>query len=209
MKLNKIIFGILVAVTAFTMGISAYAAVGFALSLVPKMSAKAENIERIPIAEAVPTAFAEPIPAISEPDVPTVTEAEDNDLNWTNYYYLSLSEDKVAKAFSDIEYLSIETHLYNEKAGEDGPYWIPIAPKGSIQTKKVFKLDRIAIGTKRISFQTATVDGISYKFIGSFPDISDGSDSLSGRPDIKGRLIKIKDGKWAAEMQAEFYVEGC
>ena len=28
--------------------------------------------------------------------------------------------------------------------------------------------------------------------------------------DLKGRLIKIKDNKWAAEMEAEFYVQcGC
>jgi hypothetical protein len=208
MKLNKLILGILAAVATFIFGISAFAVLSFGLSLLPKLSEKTEADERISIPEPG-TVAVEPVLETSEGDEETPINQEEEDFNRTEYYYLYADDETLPKAFADIEHLSIETHEYNEKAGENGPYWIPIVPKGSIQTKKAFKFERVAVGTRLFSFQTATVDGISYKFIGSFPDTKAGSDSHSGGPDIEGRLIKIKDNKWAAEMEAKFYVAGC
>ena len=208
MKINRLIFGILAAVAAFTIGITAYAAVGFGLSLLPKLNAKTEDVERILVPEPA-TVAAEPVVETSEAEYETTTNEAVEDFNRTGDYYLYMDDEKMPEAFSDIENLAIETHQYNQNGREDGPYWTPIVPKGSIQTKKTFTFDRIAIGIEQISFQTNTVDGVSYKFMGRFPSTNYNSDSHSGLPDITGRLIKIKDNKWAAEIQAKFSVGGC
>lgn len=208
MKINKLIFGILAAVAAFTIGTSADAAVDFGLSLLPIRNAKVETVQRISAPEPA-TVAVEPVIETSEAEEAISINEDEHDFNRSGDYYLYADDEILPKAFADIEYLSIETHEYNENAGEDGPFWIPLVPKGSIQTTKAFKFERIAVGNRQFSFQTATVDGISYKFTGSFPDTRDGSDSHSGGPDITGRLIKIRDNKWAAEMQAKFYAGGC
>lgn len=210
MRLNKLILGTLAAVAAFTLGISGYAAVGFGLSLLPKLNAKAEAFERISTAEPA-TVAAEAVVEPSVAEYKTTINEVVEDFNRTGDYYLYMDDEEVPKAFSDIENLAVETHQYNQNGGEDGPYWTPIVPKGSIQTKKTFTFDRIAIGIEQISFQTHTVDGVSYKFTGRFPNTTynSDSDSHSGLPDITGRLIKIKNNKWAAEIQAKFYVGGC
>ncbi len=211
MKLNRIILATSAAVAAFTFGISAYAAANFGLSLLPRSDTKAEAVETVSIPEPAPTDHelaAEPVPISNEIEQVPFNEHE-YDFIRTGDYYLSVEDGEVPKSFADIEILSIETHEYNQNAAEGGPFWIPLVPKGHIQAKETFKFERVAIGGKHITFQTATIDGISYKFTGSFPDPHPHSDSHHGQPDIKGRLIKIKDKKWAAEIEAEFYVGGC
>jgi hypothetical protein len=71
------------------------------------------------------------------------------------------------------------------------------------------KFTRIAVGGREMAFHTETVNGVSYKFTGRFVTATycatDGD-----KPDLIGRLIKIKENKWAAEMEAEFYLTcGC
>lgn len=210
MKLRNLTFGILVAAAAFTLGTSAYAAVGFALSFVPGMTARSEVYERTsPKSEP---AQAQPIPTkpiFTEPS--TASEANDMDqpveeFDWGGYYYLN--SETVPKAFSDIDYFDLRTREYVHDADKNLVDFA-IVPIGSIRANKEMKFTRIAIGGKEIAFQTAAVDGVSYKFTGRF--LNEGyCDTGDDKPVLKGRLIKIKNNKWAAEMEAEFYVTcGC
>lgn len=127
----------------------------------------------------------------------------------TGYYSLEL--ESASAPFKDIDYFELFTEDYREVNGEYKDVLVP--PQGSIEAQKTFKFTKIAVGINTIAFQTATVGGISYKFSGEFQDAGEPVDSRLGgkrHPDLKGRLIKIKDGKWAAETDAEFfYFEGC
>lgn len=208
MKLKKLTIGILAAVAAFTLGISAYAAVGLALSFLPTATATSGVSERnIPKTEPVSAAPISTDPVLpSSEDVAVSEETPAEEFDPAGSYYLD--QETVPKAFADIDHLKIETHLYSFDSNEN-PTVTLIAPKGSILTNKERKLDRIAIGGKEIAFQTATVDGVSYKFTGRFLTLAY-CETDGDTPDLKGRLIKIKDNKWAAEMEAEFYVAcGC
>lgn len=210
MKLNKLILGILAAVAAFTLGISAYAAVGLALSYIPTKSATSVAPERnIPETVSVPAAPIPMEPIFVGPSSEKEISGEEpsvEEFDPAGEYYLN--EEELPKAFADIDLLEITTHEDVEEACDR---WIssPIAPKGSLQAKAAFKFDRIAIGGKEIAFQTATVDGVSFKFTGRF--VNQAYCETDGDvPDLKGRLIKIKDNKWAAEIEAEFYMQcGC
>lgn len=206
MKLKKLTISIFAAVAAFTVGIGAYAAVGFAQSLLPKLSAKAEAFDRIPISEPATAVPVQAEPVMESPAIDSESTASEpvDETDWTGNY--ELYSETLPKAFSDVESLEIETHEYDQDTNDS---WTSkrIVPKGSMQAKQSHWLNRIAIGGDNLAFQTATVDGVSYKFTGRFI----ARDSCGGgTPNLKGRLIKIKDNKWAAEMQAEFYIScGC
>lgn len=115
------------------------------------------------------------------------------------------------KAFADLEYLTLEVSEYYE---QDGEYLSrPIVPRGAIHGKKEFKFSRIAIGGRELTFQTRTVGGISYRFVGRFPvpeEAGGDEEEVEGSPSLVGKLIKIRNGKWEAAMEAKFYLyHGC
>ena len=212
MKIRKLTLCAAVAILTFTFGYGVFAGVRFALSFVPMPAAKEEVADHaVNEAEPIllPDKVAQAEPVFVGPSNDRETNAEEDsapEFDPTGEYYLD--EEKVPKVFSDISYLEIQTREYDTDA--KGNYVTsPIAPKGSIQTKKMLKFTRIAIGGKEIAFQTDTVGGVSYKFTGRFRS-DDYCEADGDKPDLKGRLIKIKDGKWAAEMKAEFYMMcGC
>jgi len=156
-------------------------------------------------------AVPEPPVTATEPTAPIVVGLEQTEsgegnegVDFSGEYYLQ--SEGVPKPFADFNYLELVTHEYDEV--NDGYVARAIAPKGSVRTKTPLKFSRIAIGGREISLQTETVDGVSYKFTGKFPDYQSENycDIDAPQPDLKGKLIKIKDGKWAAEMDANFYV---
>lgn len=119
----------------------------------------------------------------------------------------SLDADVVPKTFADIEYLTIQTREYYQENGEYLDR--PIVPSGSIRTKTELKFARLAVGDSDLTFQTDTVNGVSYRFVGRFLR-EENFESEAEMPDLTGRLIKITNGKWAAEMDAKFYIQcGC
>lgn len=121
----------------------------------------------------------------------------------------SLDTEKVPAAFADIEWLDIVTHRYLE----DGETYVsrPIIPTGSLQTKKSFEFAKIAVGNREISFETTTVDGVRYEFVGNFPVSTEyiACEGCEYPPDLSGKLKKMKNGKIVAEMDAKFYYNGC
>lgn len=209
MKLKKLAIGIAAAIAAFLFGISAYATVGFALSLMPAQTVRSEiSEETIPRIEPAPVAPVPTEPIFVGPSTEEKTVGEPSlvaEFDPAGSYYLD--EETLPKAFADIDHLEIDTHNYTDPDGN--PIYSLIPPTGSILTKKVLKFDRIAVGGKEIAFQTATVDGVSYRFTGRFLNQAY-CETDGDTPDLKGRLIKIKGNKWAAEMQAEFFLScGC
>jgi len=127
----------------------------------------------------------------------------------TGRYYIDDSHG-ITAAFRDIKYVEIETSEYNE----DDQY-APIVPRGRLLTGKSYDTDKLrsykmaklfAAG-RQITFQTETREGVYYTFVGHFIDFQ--SEGEETGPDLKGKLVKMKNGKPAAEMNAKFWVEGC
>lgn len=202
MNTKRIILSTAVGILAFGVGflgvtVTAVAAESLS-SLLPKGEVAdtkegiIEQIEFEPLVERV----AEPMT-----DVETETVADnaaDADTMYLDGTYY-LDEENTPKEFRDIVHVEIETHDY-EKMDENGEPGLPIPPKGEIKTKKRLKFSRIAINGRMVAFQTETVNGISYRFLGTYV----ATDHCDEEIDLTGHLILIKDGKWAAAMKAEF-----
>lgn len=173
---------------------------------------------RAPI--SAPRAVAEPVKAFAaEPEgMRSDTEFEEQTINSSpeitqpepefdasgSYYF---AREKPPKGFENFEFLEISARDY-ETESDEYVGGIPIPPKGFVQTKKEYKFVRIGIGDKEISFETEKIGGVSYQFNGRFRS----EDSyLSGEDsaDLKGRLVKLKNGKKIAETKAEFFAGGC
>jgi hypothetical protein len=146
---------------------------------------------------------------IVTPETVSETETvEEPEFDASGEYYAE--EGKLPKGFRDFEYLEITARDYTAQSDEF-VYGVPIPPKGSIHTKKNYKFTRISIGAKQIAFETEKIDGVSYRFTGKFPENELCEYNGEGQlPNLKGRLVKIKDGKKIAETDAEFYIScGC
>jgi hypothetical protein len=196
-----------IAIVTLSWGIATVASVrltvGAIASFASNLKAK-KNSEPMPVPEVAATAPVEPVITTYDDVIDEKNDSSD-EFNPTGEYYLD--SETVPKAFSDISHLDLQTREYYE---ENGTYIDrPIVPLGSLRGKKAAKLTRIAIGGREIAFQTDTADGISYRFVGRFTT-AEYCETGGDTPDLKGKLIKIKDGKWSAEMEAEFYLQcGC
>lgn len=143
---------------------------------------------------------------LDEKDFPS-ERVREPDFDPTGAY--SLNIEKAPKAFADIEFLEIVTREYTE---DDGTYTNrPVVPSGKLQTKEEFTFSRIAVGNHEISFETDSVDGISYQFVGQFPNSAEviNCETCEYPPDLTGVLKKVKNSKVIAELNAKFYVAGC
>ena len=136
-----------------------------------------------------------------------VSENRSFDFDPTGSYSLNL--EKTPKAFADIEFVSIETRKYIH---ENGAYMNrPIVPTGALQSGTLLNFTRIAVANREISFETESKGGVSYKFVGNFPESVEAinCEGCDYPPDLTGRLTKLKNGKIIAELDAKLYVFGC
>jgi hypothetical protein len=198
------------AVGAFLVGTASVVATTAVAGLFTTLSATGsavldtETVPRKPVESARDeiAASIEPV-AVNENDEAEQAEPEQTFVPEGWFY---ADEEEMPEAFRDIDHIEIMLFDY-EKVDADGNHGVGIPPKGSLQAKKVFRFSRIAIFDRKITFQTNTVGGVSYRFTGEF--WSGDSCELNGpTPDLTGELIKIKDGKWAAAMKANLY-QGC
>ena len=137
----------------------------------------------------------------------TINQGFSDDFDPSGNY--SLDIENVPKAFADIEYLDITTREY---INENGTHINrPIVPAGMIMTKKSLTFTKLALGNHEISFETESVGGISYQFVGQFhnPTETINCESCEYPADLKGNLRKIKNGQVIAELEAKFYINGC
>lgn len=204
-KLNRIALCAAAGVSAFCIG---FAGVAVATAAAETFFGSLTVAE---VPEVKTTEF-EPIPL--EPALPALEPASNEEIeeDTSNEFYAHgsfyIDQENLPREFRDFEHIEIQTHDMAQLR-EDDTYGVRIPPKGWVSAKVQFAFSRIAINAKDISFQTETVDGVSYRFVGQYHHV-DYCETDGSTPDLIGRLIKIKDGKWAAEMKAELYAQcGC
>ncbi|MEO8649205.1 MAG: hypothetical protein ABI539_08580 [Acidobacteriota bacterium] len=193
---------VLVFAGALLLGITAVSATRFVISTTANVIRPASVSERV-----VSNAEQEPAAVIDAVDRTVDTSGETYAFDPSGEY--SLDTDTVPRAFADIEYLTITAREYRE---ENGTYVNrPIVPVGTLKSKRDLQLTKIAIADREISFETDSVDGISYQFVGQFPISSEiiNCETCEFPGDLNGYLIKLKNGKVIAQFDANFYSDGC
>lgn len=136
----------------------------------------------------------------------TVPLGDEHGFDPTGYY--EIRQETLSGSFAGFESFDLATREYSN---ENGSYWNkPIIPRGTVFAGKEFPLQKIAVSGREISFETETVGGVSYKFIGHFPVAAlPACENCEYPPDLKGTLTKTKAGKVVESGEVEFYVSGC
>lgn len=202
MKMYQIMSRALVFTFALLIGTSTVIGVRFVMTTVAAVMKPTVGVmERpVPLPEPLATNLGAEIDAVSEQAIFDVFDP-------TGSY--SLDNEKVPKAFADINFIEITTREYKV---ENGKYSnIPVVPSGSIFTTRSIKFKKIAVSNREIAFETEIDKGISYKFVGQFSSLSEvvACEACEYPADLQGRLTKIRNGKVVAELSANFYMDGC
>jgi len=201
MKVFRWIVSTEIFLIAMIVGIATATVLDFAMSVIDSAQLVPDEAVVSPMETPIPVPEEEPpvvVPANAEPSITDDVDDLDS-FDPTGNYSIQWN---APKAFSDFVYFKIETRLYHDKNGNYIEHLIP--PKGIVHTAKDLVMTRIAVSGPEIAFQTATVGGINYKFIGRFEE-GDYCELTGSTSALKGKLTKIKNGKWAAEMEAQFY----
>jgi hypothetical protein len=135
-----------------------------------------------------------PIAAKEEP-VETASTQEDSEFYPDGEFYL---DDKLPKEFKDFNTLSITSHDWTNATEENNYQPETVIPKGYLKTGKKYNFTKISIANRRISFETGRIKGISYSFIGKYPEIKEFDEDWT---DLHGTLTKYKDGKKIAQIK--------
>ncbi|CAN5374445.1 hypothetical protein BH20ACI2_BH20ACI2_13880 [soil metagenome] len=114
---------------------------------------------------------------------PDVTE----ELNLTGEYYIF--EETLPKGFHDFDYLEISTHEY--VPDDEAVQWIPVPPKGSLQTKRNHKFTSVSVSPDFVTFETESKMGMHYRFIGKYHPYE--NEEVSNT--IRGTLTKLQNGR--------------
>jgi hypothetical protein len=195
MEVRNDFFRLVVGLSAFALGIGVYFI---------WQSSPAETVTAVP---NTVKPFAESSP-IFVPLPPPLETAVENEAEPADEFYPDGSfypDGELPKAFKDIEVLMIEaTDWYDEK---DNYKPKPMLVKGSLHTKNQFKFAKISINNRLISFETTTVKGIKYTFVGEYQKNPESSENDG--IDLKGMLKKFKDGKEIGSSKMGFYASGC
>lgn len=205
MSVNRVLVGVPVFFFSLTVGIAVFSVAAAVASYL-----RTEQIPDVKAqASALPSSSAQAQladPSKDESDAEEATKDQVPEYEWSGVY--AFDTESLPKAFRGLGYM--EVNLYDfEKIGEDGEYGVRIPPKGYLLAETEFKFKRIAVAGKHISFQTETVNGVSYRFTGEYLAL-DYCETGGATPDVSGELIKIVNGRWAAAMKAKLYEEcGC
>lgn len=220
MNLRFFAYRLAAALTAFALGVGIFNA-GQYLQSFFQTTETATTVERETLsvpARPAPTVVFE----ISEPrgygyavvEAPAATEEKEPAFNPDGDYYIV---GILPKGFKDFNDLSVTTRDYENASEENNYEGAPIPPEGFIYAGKKFEFKRININGKQISFETETIKGISYKFVGEFiVDVEEvikyrdaNGNKIAESAMLKGRLTKMRDGKKTAEIKAHFAAGGC
>jgi hypothetical protein len=115
------------------------------------------------------------------------------------------NEEDLVDGFRNLESLTVEANDWTN-ATEDIPPK-PISPNGMIKAGREYNFTKISINNRLLSFETEKINGISFIFIGSFPD--DSTFDEKHPADLIGILTKYKNGKLIVQKSIGFYVDGC
>ena len=146
-------------------------------------------------------------PKIEEPAPVVESEETTKPEFYADGYYYIIGD--APKGFKDFDSLTIETTDYNLATPENDYKYINIPPKGYVFTTKEFNFKRISVSEKRISFETETIKGISYKFVGEFTEEEVELGEYTEYALIKGTLTKMRDGKKITAAEVKLAAGGC
>ncbi|HEX8735830.1 MAG TPA: hypothetical protein VF721_10930 [Pyrinomonadaceae bacterium] len=206
MKLKDFLFRLAAILTAFMLGVGFFNAAQYVQSFFATETAPVQQQAlSVPPRPAPTVIFAAP------ETVADSKEATETEFYAEGAYYIIGDAPKGFEDFSNIGIIT--TDFAAEQAPESYDNQIP--PKGFIFTDEKFNFTRINIGNRRITFETETKKGVSYKFVGEFIEektieykTADGSEGIDYAV-LKGRLTKWRGGKKIAEAKANFAVGGC
>lgn len=204
MKTKLYLFRISIALLTFVLGIVTYLEFQFVRSYFGSRETEPTSVAQIEIREAIPQPEQEPV-SYSVP--PNSNEQEPApDFDGTGSYYSAHRD--LPKGFKKFDSLEIEMRDYSRISETSNYEGEAIPPKGSIRFRKTYRFVRVAIGGKEIGFETESIAGISYRFTGRF--VAEENIDIEGVAiDLRGRLIKLKNGKKADSTDIELYVGGC
>lgn len=218
MKLQKIILCVAVALTAFGVSLGLLEIGKYLLTAYSPETV--EETAVLPILEKQQPVLAENQPdditvypfrnmlspqATAAADPKIESEPEPETYKGGEYYIIG----KLPKGFKDFDNLSVETIDYAivQPGNNYEEFYIP--PKGSLYMKKEFKFIRVSVSNERISFETKTIKGISYQFVGKFVDERIDMDEYWEHAELEGQLTKLSGGKKIAGSKVKFAVGGC
>lgn len=212
MNLKIFLYRLAAVVTTFLLGVGIFSAAQSAQSFFrsPEIGGQVQPVVKREVLFVPPLV----VPPLYVPTGETIADSEEKpaaaDYNGGDYYLIG-----EPKGFKDFDVLSIATQNY-ENATEANHYQgVPMPPEGFVLTSKQFDFKRIAVGGRQIAFETEAKKGISYKFVGEFIDGEEikvktaEGEEYTGYAVLKGRLIKMRDGKKIAETEARFGESGC
>ncbi len=198
MKITRSILAAAAFLFTFLVGTGSYAAVTATASLLAPLTEQKSDLPAIELS-AAPASVVE-----TEPEMVVIEQTPLPDEFYAGGVFVHY-EESLPTGFSDLNYLEIITHNF-EKTDENGDAGAPIPPNGHLMTGKEFNFKRISISRKHVAFQTETVDGVSYRFVGKYL-LSD-YEGQSYVEHLSGEIIKIVDGKWVAAADITLYPEG-
>jgi len=115
----------------------------------------------------------------------------------TGYYFFV---GKVPKEFENIDWISLASV---DAAGKRTPLNGFIRLKQLSRGKPVnYKIVRLTLADQKLTFTTTTIGKIRYQFSGVFLKTSGFQDNETA---LKGRLIKLRNGREIARVYASFY----
>jgi hypothetical protein len=232
MKIKNILLRLAAAIAAFVFGIGIFSGAQYAQSVFQANERETESGARAGIDAPAAENLIYPRPLAGETKVfgaerpitnfepeiksePVEEEKTAGALDRSGYYYII---GDLPSGFKDFEWFDLTTRDYKNAAAENNYEGIPITPEGSFLTNKPFNFVKISLSDKWIAFETEAIDGISYKFVGEFPDepekitveYDDGSGAYTDEAILKGRLVKMRNGKKIIEREVKFgYTIGC
>jgi len=216
MKTKIYLFRLTVAATAFLFSTGGCMAWRYFQSTVPTPKNESVQFDSSNVHKTYPSVGFEPVsklpnPLVPEPAPETITAASETEAEFDpeGYYYIA---DELPKGFGDFENFNVMNKDYESE--DESEYGKLVAPKGSVQTKKEFKFNRISIGGGQIQFETERIRGISYSFSGRFTETRNFIYLKSEEIEkvLEGRLIKKRKGVTVAERDVKFgwyQIAGC
>jgi hypothetical protein len=218
MKLQKIILCAAVALTAFGASLGLLEIVRYltveeeykCVAVETVQPVKSENKvldDNLPPEVTVYPPRAAPTPVeVSKSEEENETEPVYEEYVGGDYFIIG----NLPKGFKDFDNLWVETAEYALASAEKGYQDIYIPPRGGVlANKKKFIFKRVAVSRKRLSFETETIKGVSYKFTGKTVDEIIDVGEFMAHAELEGVLTKLRGGKKIAEIKIKFYLGGC
>lgn len=115
-----------------------------------------------------------------------------------NYVFVG----RAPRGFADLKWIAIETWEVDPQDGARRP----VAPRGSLWANRELKMARVTLDGDALTFATATAGRVVYEFDGRFLERSVfaerfDADGESKGAVLKGRIVKIANGRKAAESE--------